>query len=641
LRRRGIDIRLAVVAAVLWAVQAFITVLAGSDNDYERAESMAPVEWQQAFAEALSGLPGDGAALLPGLTLGDTSAVDHGLNSAMRVASLTHLTAVSGANCAIVTVAVMGLAALIGLPRWARVVVGILALAGFVLVVGLQPSVVRAAMMATVVLVAIALGRSGAGIPVVAFAVCVLLLVFPEWSVSPGFTLSVAATVAILVLAPVLARRFVVGFERVAPHTWVARLSPTARRNLGLILAVPVSTQLVCQPIIMLFAPVWPTYGVLANILAEPAAPLATILGMVAFVLAPVVPWLAHAVAWLGWVPSAWIAVVAQTAAHMPLASLPWFDGLTGAACAAVTSVFICFVIVARRRRLRTVGALGTALTLGLAFAVALSHVVGVAVTRPVDWRIAMCDVGQGDALVVRGFDNQGRPRDILIDTGRHADLTESCLQNLGITRIEAVVLTHFDADHAGGIEAVYERTEHVLISAPQRESDDAVIRGLVAQGITVTRATSGQRVALGDTTCTVLWPAPGHPSMQGGNPGSISLSVAAPGLSAIFLADLDEESQNALLAQHPGLGRVDVLKVAHHGSSDQSARLTNVLRPRVALISAGRDNGYGHPTGKTMRLLESIGARSVRTDISGLALISSSPDDLRVWSARGGGGAG
>jgi hypothetical protein len=122
LRRRGIDLRLAVVAAALWAVQAVITVFIRGADDYERAESMAPVEWQQAFAEALSGLPGDGAALLPGLTLGDTSSVDHGLTAAMRVASLTHLTAVSGANCAIVTVAVIGLAALIGFPRWARVV---------------------------------------------------------------------------------------------------------------------------------------------------------------------------------------------------------------------------------------------------------------------------------------------------------------------------------------------------------------------------------------------------------------------------------------------------------------------------------------------------------------------------------------
>jgi competence protein ComEC len=118
-------------------------------------------------------------------------------------------------------------------------------------------------------------------------------------------------------------------------------------------------------------------------------------------------------------------------------------------------------------------------------------------------------------------------------------------------------------------------------------------------------------------------------------------MSIAAPGMSALFLADLDEESQNALLAKHPGLGRVDVLKVAHHGSSDQSARLTNVVRPRLALISAGRDNGYGHPTSKTLRLLESGGARTVRTDLSGLVLVSNSVGDLRVWSAKGWGGAG
>jgi competence protein ComEC len=629
------------VAALLWAVQAVMTILAGAEDHYERAASMAPREWQHAFTDALGGLPGDGAALLPGLILGDTSAVDHGLTGAMRVTSLTHLTAVSGANCAIVTVTVMAVAALIGLPRWARAIAGIVALIGFVMVVGLQPSVVRAAVMATVVLVTIALGRPGTGIPVVAFAVCVLLLVFPAWSVSPGFTLSVAATVAILVLAPVLARRFVDTYERVAPQAWVARSSQTTRRNSALVIAVPVATQLVCQPLIMLFAPVWPTYGVMANILAEPAAPLATVVGMMAFIVAPIVPWLAHMIAWLAWVPAAWIALVAQTVSRLPLASLPWLNGLFGAVAAAATSVFICLAVVARRRRLRVVGVVGTALTLGLALIVGCTQFVGASVTRPADWRIAMCDVGQGDAFVIRGFDTQSTTHSILIDTGRYPELADACLTNLGIDHLDAAVLTHFDVDHAGGVEAIFTRTNNVLISAPQRDNDVWVIRDLIAHGITVTRAMAGQRVELGDTSCTVLWPALGHPNMQGGNPGSISMSVTAPGMSSLFLADLGEDAQNALLAQYPGLSRVDVLKVAHHGSADQSARLTNILRPRLALISVGRDNGYGHPTAKTLRLLESVGARNARTDESGLVLVSSAPGDLRVWSARGGGGAG
>ena len=645
LRRRGIDLRLALVAAVVWALQLVITLSTRNDNTSERAESMAPPEWQQSFAEVVRGLPGDGGALVPGLTLGDTSMVSHGLSSAMRVASLTHLTAVSGANCAIVTVSVMALAALLGAPRWTRVLAGLIALVGFVMVVGLQPSVVRAAVMAAVVLLSVASGRPGAGIPVVSFAVCVLLLIFPAWSVSPGFTLSVAATVAILTLAPVLARRFVEWaealFERWSAQRWFMKTSPTKRRNAALVLAVPVSTQLVCQPLIVLFAPVWPTYGVIANMLAEPAAPLATIIGMLAFVVAPVAPWLAHALAWVGWVPAAWIAAVATTVARLPLASLPWLDGLGGVACMAAASVFLCLVILARRRPFRTAGAVGTAFTLGLSLVVGLTHSVGVLVTRPADWRIAMCDVGQGDAFVVRGFDQGGAPHQILVDTGRHPELVDACLRELDISTLDVVMLTHFDMDHAGGIEALYGHTSRAVISAPQRAGDVWVVGDMISHGIKVSRATAGQHLSLGDTECTILWPAPGHPSMQGGNPGSIALSVVAPGFTALFLADLGEEAQNALLADHPGLGRVDIVKVAHHGSADQSSRLMAVLHPRLALLSVGRDNGYGHPTHKTLDLIESVGARSERTDLSGMVLISASLGDLRVWRASGGGGSG
>jgi competence protein ComEC len=111
--------------------------------------------------------------------------------------------------------------------------------------------------------------------------------------------------------------------------------------------------------------------------------------------------------------------------------------------------------------------------------------------------------------------------------------------------------------------------------------------------------------------------------------------------MTAIFLADLGEESQNALLAEHPALGHVDIVKVAHHGSADQSARLMTLLHPRLALLSVGRDNGYGHPTGKTLQLIDSVGARSERTDLSGMVVVSSSFGDLRVWRASGGGGSG
>ena len=639
--RSRVDLRLASIAAVLWLVQAAITLLSHGNEPPERAHSLAPQEWQAAFGRAVSGVPADGAQLLPGLTLGDTTSVSESLNMAMRTASLTHLTAVSGANCAIVTACVMALAALAGFPRWLRALSGGLALLGFVMVVGLQPSVVRAAVMAGVVLFAVAFGRRGAGIPMLSFAVCLLLLIFPAWSLAPGFILSVAATAAIVTLAPALAERFVEMAEKKLPSKFSPSLASQRWRYLALVLAVPLSAQLVCQPILVLLTPAWPTYGVLANMLTEPAAPVATVLGMVAFVLSPVAPWLAHVVAWLAWVPAQWIALVARTVNQLPFASIPWLAGPWGCVGATIASAGIILAILSRRPRWRRPAIVVVALTVGLATAIALTSSLRSSLTRPSSWRIAMCDVGQGDAFLIRGFENTRVTHTVLVDTGRHPFLVERCLSSLGVGKLDLAVLTHFDQDHAGGAPVVFGKTSTVLISAPQRAGDEWVIRDLAAHGITVVRALAGQQISLGDTTCEILWPAPGHPDMQGGNPGSISLRVRTPNFSGVFLADLGEDAQDALLAKYPALTGVDILKVAHHGSADQSAQLTTRLHPRLALVSVGRDNGYGHPTAKILRLLTSLGSAIMRTDRQGLVLISSDGNNLSVWHEKADLGAG
>ena len=622
-------------------MQAVITLVTHGDGPPERAHSLAPQEWQSAFAGVVSGMPADGAQLLPGLTLGDTSSVSESLNMAMRTASLTHLTAVSGANCAIVTACVMALAALAGFPRWLRALSGGLSLVGFVMVVGLQPSVVRAAVMAGVVLVAVAFGRRGVGIPVLSFAVCVLLIIFPAWSLAPGFILSVAATAAIVTLAPPLAARFVEMADKILPSKLSTSLGSERWRNLALVLAVPLSAQLVCQPILMLLTPAWPTYGVLANMLTEPAAPVATVLGMITFVLSPLTPWLAHVAAWLAWVPAQWIGLVARAVNQLPFASIPWLDGTWGFLGAAVASGGITLAILTRRSSWRRAAVVVVALTVGLAAVVAATSSLASAITRPTAWRIAMCDVGQGDAFLIRGFENTRVTHTVLVDTGRHPFLVERCLSSLGISKLDLAVLTHFDQDHAGGSSVLFGKASTVLISAPQRAGDEWVIRDLAAHGITVVRALAGQQITLGDTTCEILWPAPGHPDMQGGNPGSISLRVRTPNFSGMFLADLGEDAQDALLAKYPALTGVDILKVAHHGSADQSASLTTRLHPRLALVSVGRDNGYGHPTAKILRLLTSLGSTIVRTDRQGLVLISSDGNNLSVWHEKADLGAG
>jgi competence protein ComEC len=292
------------------------------------------------FARASGSLPGDGGELLPGLAIGDTSAVSPQLNSAMKASSLTHLTAVSGANCAVVIGLILLVGRAVGLSRGLRVAAALVVLVGFVVLVTPQPSVLRSAIMAALVLGTLASGRPVNGLPVVGVTVLVLLAIDPWLAVDYGFALSVLATAGLMALTSPIARRL----EIFLPH-W-----------LSLLVAVPVAAQLACQPVLVLLNPSLPLYGVLANALAEPASPIATVVGLLACVALPLFPALGSLLAAIAWVPAAWIASVAVFFAGLPGARLPWPGGFLGATGFTAVTAGILLVIVARVSRRWRVG---------------------------------------------------------------------------------------------------------------------------------------------------------------------------------------------------------------------------------------------------------------------------------------------
>lgn len=321
------------------------------------AAVVAPPPWylswanglRSGLASAATSLPGDGGALLPGLAIGDTVAVSPTLGANMKTSSLSHLTAVSGANCAVVIGLILLVGRAIGLGRGLRVTAALLALVGFVVLVTPQPSVLRSAVMAALVLGAMAAGRPVNGLPVVAVAVLALLAFDPWLAVDFGFALSVLATAGLMTLTSPIARRL----ELVLPR-WLA-----------LVVAVPLAAQLACQPILILLSPSLPLYGVLANALAEPASPVATVLGLVACIVLPIVPSAGHLLTAVAWLPAAWIAAVATFFANLPGARLPWPGGFVGALClAAVTGAALVATFGPMQRRQRVAIVAGTGLVL-------------------------------------------------------------------------------------------------------------------------------------------------------------------------------------------------------------------------------------------------------------------------------------
>lgn len=565
------------------------------------------------FLEATSSFPSVGGQLIPGLAIGDTSRVSENLANAMKTVSLTHITAVSGANCVIVTASVMVLSGLCGAGRQLRIFCAVLALLAFVVLVTPQPSVLRAAVMALVVLAALFSGRPGSGLPLLAVATLLMLLWDPWWAIDYGFILSVSATAGLLLFSTPLT----LSLSRWMP-LWLAT-----------VISLPVSAQLMCQPFIILLTPQLPTYGVLANVVAAPAAPIATIVGLVACLVVWWAPGLAIPLLWMAWLPAEWVGQTATVLSRFPEANIPWLEGPVGSLVAACLSGLFFLVTLSPHTTVRRFSAATLAVSVAIWATTSLTSTLRFSAAIPTDWSIAACNVGQGDGLVLR---SQGKIA--VIDVGRKPEPFRHCLEQLGIQRIDLLVLTHFDQDHVGGLEAVMGKVDRAVVGQPENAEDQALLTELSRSGTRLQRGQQGLTGVLGDANWQVLWPDGKHPAMELGNPGSVTLLVAFPTYRALFLGDLGRESQTALMSSID-LPAIEVVKVAHHGSADQSAGLYELIEPKIGLFSVGSNNDYGHPRRETLNIFSGLGALMPRTDQDGLILVSASHEGLSVWTER------
>ncbi|MEV1019147.1 ComEC/Rec2 family competence protein [Streptomyces sp. NPDC050264] len=565
--------------------------------------------------EATDGLPGDARALLPGLVVGDTARVTSELHAAFQATDLLHLMAVSGANFTILLALLIGppgiahrverrgLAPRIGLSLRATALLGGVLTLGFVVVCRPEPSVLRAASCGAIALLAVATGRRRSLIPALATAVLLLVLYDPWLARSYGFLLSVLATGALLTLAP----RWSAGLRR---RGVPARLAEA--------LGAAGAAQAVCAPVVAVLAARVSLVAVPCNLLAEFAVAPATVLGFAALATAQVAMPVAEFFAWCAGWPAGWIADIARAGAALPGGGVDWPGGWRGGVLLAVGTVVAVWL---GRRVLRSPWVVA-----GCVLVLVLMVVRPPPLTRvitgwpPPGWRLVMCDVGQGDALVLAAGAGAG----VVVDAGPDPLLVDRCLRSLGITKVPLVLLTHFHADHVAGLAGVLRgRSVGVIETTGFQEpvGQAAFVRRLAARhGVPVAGAVAGERRRTGPLDWEVLWPPRPMVTPDGPNDASVTLFVRTAGLTMLLLGDLEPASQRALLRTGDGarLPPVDVLKVAHHGSAYQDPGLLRRAAPRLALISCGVDNPYGHPSPRTVGALQGRGAAVLRTDRDG-----------------------
>ena len=536
-----------------------------------------PSRWAASLGKIRLGLrtasgTGDAGSLIPGMVLGDTSLQSEKFRNDMRRSGLTHLVAVSGANFAIVSAFILWLAQFLFKTMRFRILATAIALVAFIALVRPSPSVLRAAAMSAVLLIAYATRRGADSLPALGFAIAAVVIGDPWQGREPGFALSVLATAGLLLIAP----RIVAHLERYLP-TVIAQA-----------IALPMAAMVLCAPVIVAIAGYLSPMSILANLLAAPAVAPITVIGFIAALFSPFLPGLSTllitCVKPLAW----WIASVADWTADFRVLTLT--TGLLGflivIACVALALLLPRKIVIA-----------------GLLLALSLSYLQRFPGS---DWQVANCDVGQGDGAAI----NLGDNRAIVIDTGPDPELIDRCLKQLSIREISLLILTHGHADHIAGLAGAV-RGRKVGLTWYQN-----VQRGTTAQ--------------IGNARIKVLWPDGGE---YDPNNSSIAVRIDTPDFSFFAGGDMEPESQAVIAAE---LTRVDIYKVCHHGSAYQDESFTRALAPQVAMISVGAGNSYGHPSANTLALLRQVSAKVLRTDVDGAIAIAAQRHRLRIRTSKG-----
>ncbi len=557
-------------------------------------------------------------ALVPALVDGDDAGMPGELHEAFRTSGLTHLLAVSGTNLTLVVGGLLLLARAVGVRARGLVVVGALGVAGFVLLARAEPSVVRAAAMGTVGLLGLGQHTRRLGTRALGAAVFLLLLFDPALAVSVGFALSVLATAGILLLAPGWRDRLL---------RWLPRWAAEA-------IAIPLAAQIACTPLVAAISGQVSLVAVAANLLAAPAVGPATVLGLAGGVLGLGSEHLGRLVgtpaAWC----AGWIIAVAVRGAGLPVAAVAWPAGPLGL---GVLTVLCCGLALGLglllARRVTSVG-------LGVVMVLVLLVPLPTPGWPPRGWVLVACDVGQGDGLVL----NAGARAAVVVDAGPDPRSIDSCLRRLGIVQVPLVLLTHFHADHVDGLAGVLADREVGVIEVTGLAEPPAganLVGTLAARaGVPVQQAAYAETGRIGPLSWQVLAPSqpPSPASESPPNDASVVVLVETQGIRVLLMGDQETTSQAQLLRATGGL-RADVLKVAHHGSARQEPALVGGLGARLALISVGADNDYGHPAPSLLAMLRQASMRIVRTDQAGDVAVTVRDGRLGV-STRGPRGA-
>ena len=556
--------------------------------------------WVQTLCDGL--FEPDAVPFIKGLLTGDTTALEEDTENytAMRTAGVMHIVAVSGMHMFVLT---GFLQLLLGRGRRTSLVcLPVIWL--FALMAGGRPSVVRAAVMQSLYLLAPLLRREEDGVTCLSAALVLLLAVNPMAIGGVGLQLSFACMAGLVFLLPPLLG-------------WMEERFPMERRLVSALcsnVACTIGANAFSTPVAAFYFGGTPLYGLLANLLTLFVVEVTFAGAYGAILLGAVWPAAGRALGWLLSWPVRGCMLVYRTIAGLPVASLAMSSVQAQVWLLGVYVLFGGWYWLRRKKRVRApadvpvcLALLGLCLTLGL----------GKLAVRPGEGLVTALDVGQGECVVLAGHEST-----VVVDCGGSSlddagDIAADYLQSIGRTRVDLLVLTHLHADHADGVETLLYRMPVGQLILPA-DTDDAdglladIVRAAERRKVPVLFLAEEARFTVGDVALELMLPRGGDVNERG-----IVARAGVGGGEALIMGDAGTEAELSLL-EDGKLLPADVLAVGHHGSKYATGQLMLLaVQPETALISVGY-NTYGHPAPETLARLAEHGVRVLRTDLEG-----------------------
>ena len=549
--------------------------------------------------------PVDAAPFMQALLIGDRTGLSFTQSNTLNISGIAHTVVISGMHVS----TLLGLILLLcGNRRWLSACIGIPVVIIFTLMVGAMPSVVRAAVMQILLLLAPLLMREWDALTSLGFAALCILLPNP-WAVSNlSFQLSFGAVLGILLVSAPLYARICRSPKlekalrrrgiRAIVHYFIGNVTTT------------IGACLFTIPLIAMQRGVIALFGIVTNLLVGWAVTLVFQAGLCTCILGFVWLWPAKLLAGIAACLVRYIMWVAEGITAFPLAAVYTDNRYMVFWLVFVYLIGACMLLPNGQRKLLVPGiCVGS---LGLCLCLWLGYLEG----RAFDG--TLLDVGQGQCLILRDgnvtamYDCGGSGVENAGETAARFLLSNS------ITRLDVLVLSHYDTDHAGGVCQLLSRLPVSLLYLPDLPCDtgmrEKITETALAQGTEIRYVTDDEVLSFSDSTLHIY--APVNPSSE--NDASLGLLFSQGDFDLLATGDMTSQAEMRLLSGHD-IPDIEVLVAGHHGAATSTCdTLLELTKPETVLISVGKDNPYRHPSDKALARMEAHGAQIYRTDLCG-----------------------